>query len=74
VTTMAGSIAGALVVVIAAGMATDYLLAEVQFWLFASLVSAIQLIEKARETALPDASRAGPGAVHSGHAATSVRT
>jgi O-antigen ligase len=73
-TTMAGSIAGALVVVIVAGTATDYLLAEVQFWLFAALVSAIQLIEKARVSALPDASPAGTGAVQSGHTATSVRT
>jgi hypothetical protein len=45
VTTLAGAIAGALAVVMAAGLATDYLLAEVQFWLFAALVSARQLLE-----------------------------
>jgi hypothetical protein len=49
VATLAGSIAGALAVVILAGMATDYLLAEVQFWLFAALVSARQVLERAGE-------------------------
>lgn len=41
--TMGGVAAGALMVVAAAGSATDYLLAEVQFWLYAALVSALQI-------------------------------
>jgi len=48
VVTMGGAIAGGLMVVVVAGTATDYLLAEVQFWLFAALVSALQLIEQSR--------------------------
>lgn len=43
VTTMAATYCGAIVVVIVAGSATDYLMAEVQFWLFAGLVSALRL-------------------------------
>lgn len=46
VVTLGGAIAGGLMVVIVAGSATDYLLAEVQFWLFAALVSALQLGER----------------------------
>lgn len=42
-TTLAAALCGALVVVYVAGIATDYLMAEVQFWLFASLVVAIRL-------------------------------
>src|SRR5947207_5628510 len=42
-TTMAAAIAGCLTSVMVAGLATDYLLAEVQFWMFAALVCAIQL-------------------------------
>ncbi|WP_341888280.1 O-antigen ligase family protein [Variovorax sp. YR752] len=45
VVTMGGALAGALTVVIVAGSATDYLLAEVQFWLFAALASTLQLAE-----------------------------
>ncbi len=41
--TLSAAICGALVVVVVAGSATDYLMAEVQFWLFAALVSALQL-------------------------------
>jgi hypothetical protein len=37
--TLAGSMCGALAVVFVAGNTADYLLAEVQFWLFAGLVS-----------------------------------
>lgn len=46
VVTLGGAIAGGLMVVLVAGSATDYLLAEVQFWLFAALVSALQLGER----------------------------
>jgi hypothetical protein len=66
VATLAGSIAGALMVVIFAGTATDYLLAEVQFWLFAALVSACQLLETARAQQTADAKggvKPGAGAV-----------
>jgi O-antigen ligase len=66
VATLAGSIAGALMVVIFAGTATDYLLAEVQFWLFAALVSACQLLETARAQQAADtkgAVKPGAGAV-----------
>lgn len=45
VTTLAAACCGALVVVFVAGVAADYLMAEVQFWLFAALVSALQLSE-----------------------------
>lgn len=45
ITTLAACCCGALVVVIVAGIAADYLMAEVQFWLFAALVSALQLSE-----------------------------
>jgi O-antigen ligase len=45
VITLGAAVAGTLMVVIAAGSATDYLLAEVQFWMFAALVSALQLGE-----------------------------
>jgi hypothetical protein len=41
--TYAASICAGLTVVLVAGMATDYLMAEVQFWLLAALVSAFQL-------------------------------
>ena len=41
--TLSAATCGALIVVIVAGSATDYLMAEVQFWLFAALVSAFQL-------------------------------
>lgn len=41
--TLSAATCGALMVVIVAGSATDYLMAEVQFWLFAALVSAFQL-------------------------------
>lgn len=47
--TLGGSIAAALTVVTVAGLATDFLLAEVQFWLFAALVSALQLGETDRK-------------------------
>ena len=43
--TMTSALCGALVVVFVSGLATDYLMAEVQFWLFAALVSAFQLAE-----------------------------
>lgn len=40
---LAGTIGGVLAVVFVAGMTADFLLAEVQFWMFAALVSAIEL-------------------------------
>jgi O-antigen ligase len=40
-TTLAGAIGGALAVIFVAGNTADFLLAEVQFWLFATLVSIL---------------------------------
>lgn len=44
--TMGAALCGGLVVVIVAGTATDYFMAEVQFWLYAGLVSTFQLAQK----------------------------
>jgi len=41
--TLSGATCATLVVVMVAGTATDYLMAEVQFWMFAALVSALRL-------------------------------
>lgn len=41
--TLAATMCAGLTVVFVAGQAADYLLAEVQFWLFAALVSAMQM-------------------------------
>lgn len=51
--TYGATLCGALVVVIVAGSATDYLLAEVQFWLYAGLVVAIQLATQGLRTPVP---------------------
>lgn len=69
VATLAGSIAGALMVVMLAGTATDYLLAEVQFWLFAALVSARQMLEGASAPQPSDSE----GARKTGKVAAAVR-
>ena len=45
-TTLGASMCGALAVIFAAGNTADYLLAEVQFWLFAALVSMLWLSER----------------------------
>jgi O-antigen ligase len=42
-TTLVATIAGALAVVFVAGNTADFLLAEVQFWLFATLVSLLHI-------------------------------
>jgi O-antigen ligase len=42
---LGGAVCGGLVVVFVAGMATDYLMAEVQFWHFAALASLLRLSE-----------------------------
>jgi O-Antigen ligase len=49
-TTLGGTICGALTVIFVAGLATDYLMAEMQFWLYAALVSLLQLIEASART------------------------
>jgi len=49
--TLSASMCGALVVVMVAGNTADYLMAEVQFWLYAALVSALQFGESARVAA-----------------------
>jgi hypothetical protein len=41
---LAAGLCAGLMVVLVAGMATDYLITEVQFWLFALLVSAMRLL------------------------------
>jgi O-antigen ligase len=43
VITLAAACCAGLAVVMVAGLATDYLMAEVQFWLFGALASALQL-------------------------------
>ncbi|HEX6707563.1 MAG TPA: O-antigen ligase family protein [Albitalea sp.] len=43
--TLGSCLVGGLMVVIVAGNSTDYLLAEVQFWLYAALVSLLQIGE-----------------------------
>lgn len=45
--TTGASLVGALAVVFVAGVATDYLMAEVQFWFFAALVSVLRLARPA---------------------------
>jgi O-antigen ligase len=50
ITTLAATCCACLAVVMVAGTATDYLMAELQFWLFACLVSALQLGETAVAT------------------------
>lgn len=47
-TTMGAAVCGALTAVFVAGLAADYLMAEVQFWLFAALVSVLQLCTASR--------------------------
>lgn len=59
-TTLAGAACGGLVVVFVAGMAADYLMAEVQFWLFAALVSALQLSEASTRSETQTAEAALP--------------
>jgi len=45
--TLAGTAWAAIVVVLASGLGTDYLMAEAQFWFYAALVSALQLARAA---------------------------
>ncbi len=59
-TTFAASLCGGLAVWLVAGIATDYQMAEVQFWLLAMLVSVIQLKE------------AAPQVGHADHAAPNI--
>jgi O-antigen ligase len=46
VLTLGAAVVGCLVVVYVAGLATDYLLAEVQFWWYAALVSVFWLAQR----------------------------
>jgi len=62
---LAAGLCGGLVVVFVAGMATDYLITEVQFWLFSLLVSALRLLRPVTRPApepLPAARPAHDGA------------
>lgn len=52
-TTLGATVAGMLVVVLVAGITTDYLLAEVQFWMLAVLVSLFQIAEQEASEQLP---------------------
>ena len=53
--TLGGALCGAVIVVIVAGSATDYLMAEVQFWLYSGLASMFLLAQ----ANLPAAQRLG---------------
>jgi len=55
---LAAGLCGALGVVFVAGLATDYLTTEVQFWLFACLVSAIKLLSPVAQARPAGAGRA----------------
>jgi hypothetical protein len=58
--TQAAALCGALVVVLVAGFTADYLTKEVQFWLYAALLSALWLGEQ--RPAVKPAAQRGPGA------------
>jgi hypothetical protein len=58
--TVAASLAGALCAVFFAGFTADYLTKEVQFWLYAGLVSIVWLTEPSRK---PSTSRPGQPAI-----------
>jgi hypothetical protein len=64
--TLGAALCGALMVVIVAGSATDYLMAEVQFWLFAALVSTLQLGAKPAALGRPFAASMPEGARDAG--------
>ena len=51
ISTLGGTMCAAIVVVLVAGAATDYLLAEIQFWMFAGLASLLALEASRRTTA-----------------------
>ena len=50
-TTMGSTLCAAVTVVLVSGLATDYLLSEVQFWMLAGLVSVLQLHASQRASA-----------------------
>jgi O-antigen ligase len=56
---LAAGLCAGLVVVLVAGLATDYLVTEVQFWLFALLVSAMRLLQTANRPAAEPLPAAG---------------
>jgi hypothetical protein len=51
--TLGSTACAAIFVVLLAGMGTDYLLAEVQFWMYAVLAASLKLAERAAPTARP---------------------
>lgn len=51
--TLGAALSGALMAVVVAGIATDYLMAEVQFWLYAALVSLLQIGQASVALAVP---------------------
>jgi len=70
---LAAGVLGPVVVVLVAGIATDYLMAEVQFWFLAALVAALRLLAAATSGARLAPAPAGEAALalSSGRAATS---
>jgi hypothetical protein len=52
--TLSAAMCGALTAVFVAGNTADYLMAEVQFWLYAGIVSALQFFETAQAARLRD--------------------
>lgn len=67
-TTAASALCGGVMVVIVAGIAADYLMAEVQIWLFAALVSALQLMTESARRGEPASAAAPLGAAVSSRA------
>lgn len=68
VATLAGACVAAQVVVIVCGLATDFLMVEVQFWLFAALVSALQFCEAgAQQRGVQGAATATPAPLRTVH-------
>ena len=60
-TTIGSTLCAAIAVVLVSGLATDYLLTEVQFWMFGGLVSVLQLHASQRAAASEVARAVSPG-------------
>lgn len=60
-TTLGGSLCGALAVVLVAGITADYLTKEVQFWIYAALLSVFWLGDAKAPQAEPAVARLKPG-------------
>ena len=62
----AAACCAALAVVLVSGNFTDYLLAEVQIWMFALLLSALEQLRRAQPAVAPAATEAASGTLHAG--------